>query len=39
MVNGLCLDANENINRGELGCWLTELEGLGMKEVVGEFTA
>jgi hypothetical protein len=35
----LCLDANENIYRGELGKQLTELDGLGMKEVVGEFTA
>ncbi len=29
----------ENIYRGELGRRLTELDGLGMKEVVGEFTA
>jgi hypothetical protein len=35
----LCLDANENIYRGELGRRLTKLDGLGMKEVVGEFTA
>ena len=35
----LCLDANENIYQGELGRRLTELDGLGMKEVVGEFTA
>jgi hypothetical protein len=35
----LCLDANENIYRGELGRRLTELDGLGMKEIVGEFTA
>jgi hypothetical protein len=34
----LCLDANENIYRGELGRQLTELDGLGMKAVVGEFT-
>jgi hypothetical protein len=34
----LCLDANENIYRAELGRQLTELHGLGMKEVVGEFT-
>ena len=34
----LCLDANENIYRGELGRRLTKLDGLGMKEVVGEFT-
>jgi hypothetical protein len=34
----LCLDANENIYQGELGRRLTELNGLGMKEVVGEFT-
>jgi hypothetical protein len=32
-------DANENIYRGELGRQLTELNSLGMKEVVGEFTA
>jgi len=35
----LCLDANENIYRGVLGRRLTELDGLGMKEVVGKFTA
>jgi len=35
----LCLNSNENIYRGELGRRLTELDGLGMKEVVGEFTA
>jgi hypothetical protein len=35
----LCLDANENIYRGELGRQLTEMDGLGMKEVVGDFTA
>jgi hypothetical protein len=35
----LCLDANENIYRDELGRRLTELDGLGMKEVVGDFTA
>jgi len=35
----LRLDANENIYRGELGRRLTELDGLGMKEVMGEFTA
>ena len=34
----LCLDAIENIYRGELGQRLTDLDGLGMKEVVGEFT-
>ena len=34
----LCLDANENIYRGKLGRRLTELDGLGMREVVGEFT-
>jgi hypothetical protein len=33
------LDANENIYQGELGRGLTKLNGLGMKEVVGEFTA
>jgi hypothetical protein len=35
----LCLDANENIYQGELGRRLTKLNGLGMKEVVGEFNA
>ncbi len=35
----LCLDANKNIYRGELGRQLTKLNSLGMKEVVGEFTA
>jgi hypothetical protein len=34
----LCLDANENIYRAELGQQLTDLHGLGMKEVVGDFT-
>jgi hypothetical protein len=34
----LCLDANKNIYRGELGWELTDLHGLGMKEVVGECT-
>ncbi len=34
----LCLDASKNIYRGELGRRLTELNGLGMKKVVGEFT-
>ncbi len=35
----LCLDTNENIYRGSLGTRLTDRDGLGMKEVVGEFTA
>jgi hypothetical protein len=35
----LCLDANENIHKGELGRELTDLHGLGMKDVVGEFSA
>jgi hypothetical protein len=34
----LCLDANKNIYRGELGRELTDLHGLGMKEVVGDYT-
>jgi hypothetical protein len=34
----LCLDANKNIYRGELGWELTDLYGLGMKEVMGECT-
>jgi hypothetical protein len=34
----LCLDANKNIYLGEMGWELTDLHGLGMKEVVGEFT-
>jgi hypothetical protein len=33
----LCLNANENIYRAKLGRQLTDLHGLGMKEVVGEF--
>ncbi len=33
----LCLDANENIYRAELGRHLTDLPGLGKKEVVGGF--
>jgi hypothetical protein len=35
----LCVNANKNVYRGELGQQLTDLDGLGMKEVVGEFTA
>ncbi len=35
----LCINANENIYWGELGQQLADLDGLGMKEVVGEFTA
>jgi exonuclease III len=34
----LCMDANKNIYRGKLGQQLTELHGLGMKEVVQDFT-
>jgi hypothetical protein len=34
----LCLDANENIYRAALGWQLTDLYGLGMTEVVGDFT-
>ncbi len=34
----LCLDPNENIYLGKLRRELTDLHGLGMKEVVGEFT-
>ncbi len=34
----LCLDANENIYRAELGRPLMDPHGLGMKEVVGDFT-
>ncbi len=34
----LCLDANKNIYRAELGQQLTDLHGLEMMEVVGEFT-
>jgi hypothetical protein len=34
----LCLDANENIYRAELGRQLTDLHSLDLKEVVGEFT-
>jgi hypothetical protein len=32
------MDANENIYWGELGQQLMDLHGLGMKEVVGDFT-
>jgi hypothetical protein len=35
----LCVNANKNIYRGGLGQQLMDLDGLGMKEVVGEFTA
>ncbi len=34
----LCMDANKNIYRGKLGQQLTDLYGLGMKEVVEEFS-
>jgi hypothetical protein len=34
----LCLDANKNIYLGKLGRELMDLHGLGMKEVMGEFT-
>jgi hypothetical protein len=34
----LCLDANKNIYRAELGRQLTDLHWLGMREVVGDFT-
>jgi hypothetical protein len=34
----LCLDANKNIYLGELGWELMDLHGLGMKEVVGDYT-
>jgi hypothetical protein len=34
----LCLDANKNIYRAKLGWQLTDLHGLGMREVVGDFT-
>ncbi len=33
----LCLDANENIYKAALGWQLTDLHGLGMMEVVGDF--
>jgi hypothetical protein len=33
----LCVDANENIYRAELGWLLMDVHGLGMKEVVGDF--
>jgi hypothetical protein len=35
---GVCLHANENIYRAALGWQLTDLHGLGMTEVVGDFT-
>ena len=34
----VCLDANEDIYRKSLGKTLTSVDGLAMKEVVGEFT-
>jgi hypothetical protein len=34
-----CINANKNIYWGELGRQSTDLDGLGMKEVVGKFTA
>ena len=34
----VCMDANENIYRKQIGKILTNEEGLAMKEVVGEFT-
>lgn len=34
----LCLDANKNIYRKSLGKELTDLDGLALKEVVGNFT-
>ena len=35
---GVCLDANEDIYRKSIGKALTSVDGLAMKEVVGEFT-
>jgi len=34
----VCLDTNEHIYRKGIGKSLTDIEGLAMKEVVGEFT-
>jgi hypothetical protein len=34
----LCLDGNENIYQADIGCQLTDLHGLCMKEVVVDFT-
>ncbi len=34
----ICLDANEDIYKKSLGKSLTDIDGLAMKEVVGEFT-
>ena len=34
----VCMDANENIYRKQIGKLLTNEEGLAMKEVVGDFT-
>jgi hypothetical protein len=34
----VCLDANEHIYKKSIGKALTDIEGLAMKEVVGEFT-
>ena len=34
----VCLDSNENIYTEQMGNDLTNAEGLGLKEVVGELT-
>ena len=34
----VCIDANKNIYKKSIGKTLTKEDGLGMKEVVGEFT-
>lgn len=34
----VCLDTNEHIYRKAIGKALTDIDGLAMKEVVGEFT-
>jgi hypothetical protein len=34
----VCLDANEHIYHKSIGRALTDISGLGMKEVVGQFT-
>jgi hypothetical protein len=34
----VCLDANEHIYKKSIGKALTDIEGLAMKEVVGDFT-
>ena len=34
----MCLDANKDIYKKSIGKTLTSIEGLGMSEIVGDFT-